>query len=75
MLLRSSFDSYAVRRTSPAITEYVNVVIRCSVGNIVDQARQRMEGMGQSPFANSPAEDSAFREQCRRFFEKYRTDR
>jgi hypothetical protein len=71
--IQDEIDAYTKRIQS--LEEELNVVIRCSVGNIVDQVRQRMEGIVRSPFANSPAEDSAFREQCRRFFEKYRTNR
>lgn len=42
---------------------------------LLEQVRHSIGGSPQSRWANPPADDQAFREQCKKFFEKYRTDR
>jgi hypothetical protein len=50
----------------------LRVVIRFAKPNAVAQAAQYARQKGsQSSWANPPADDAAFQDQCRRFKEKY----
>jgi hypothetical protein len=42
---------------------------------LLEQVRHSIGRSPQSRWANPPADYKAFREQCGKFFEKYRTDR
>ena len=57
------------------LEEDIRVIIRVSPGNLLEQARQKAAPPIASPFAGAQQDDSAFREQCKRFYEKYRPDR
>lgn len=54
------------------LEEALRVVIRFAKPNVVTQAAQYGARRGsQSSWANPPADDPAFQEQCRKFKEKY----
>lgn len=56
----------------PVLEEALRVVIRFAKPNVVTQAAQYGARRGsQSSWANPPADDPAFQEQCRKFKEKY----
>jgi hypothetical protein len=54
------------------LEEHLKIVIRFSTPNAVRQARQYANARGsQSPWANPPPDEPAFREKCGKFVEKY----
>jgi hypothetical protein len=58
------------------LEEDLRIVIKFCGTNIVELARQNAQGgITQSHWTNPPPYTPAFREQCSRFFEKYRSDR